>query len=394
MTDVHGFAESGYGKVADAFAANFDAGEVGAAVAVEVGGARVVDLWAGDADPDGADVPEGGGRWRADTLAVMFSCSKGVTSPCLYLLVQDGLLDLDQPMAAYWPEFATEGKDRLTVRQALAHRAGLPVVDGPTTRADVLDWDTMTNRLAAQAPLWEPNSGYLYHSVTFGWLAGEIIRRLSGQLPGDFLASRLTGPLGLELWIGLPESEHGRVARILPPTLSPDQAVANAAAAANPAPPSLAEEIGERSVSLNGGLSRSELLLDVFGEPEILSAQFPAANGVATARSLARLYSCAVTGEDRLLTRESITDATRTVSTGPSVFDVDDGFNFGTGFGLAVPEFPMLGPRSFGHGGAGGKAAFGDDDAGIGFAYLNNLFGTDPDMRAWSLVDALRASLG
>jgi CubicO group peptidase (beta-lactamase class C family) len=387
--EVHGFAEPGYGKVAAAFAANFDAGEVGAAVAVEVGGARVVDLWAGDADPGADDTPEGGRRWRADTLAVMFSCGKGVTTLCLYLLVQDGPLDLDQPSAAYWPEFAAEGKDRLTVRQALAHRAGLPVVDGPTTRDDVLDWDTMTSRLAAQAPMWEPNSGYSYHAVTFGWLAGEIIRRLSGQLPGDFLASRLTGPLGLELWIGLPASEHGRVARILPPTPSAEQLAA-------PVPTRTeVDEVMDRTVSLNGGLaSPGQVVFSVFTEPEILSAQFPAANGVATARSLARLYSCAVTGEDRLLTRESISDATRTVSTGPSVFDVDDGFNFGTGFGLAVPDFPMLGPRSFGHGGAGGKAAFGDDDAEVGFAYLNNWFGTEPDTRADSLIDALRTSLG
>ncbi len=391
MTDVevHGFAEPGYGKVADAFAANFDAGEVGAAVAVEVGGARVVDLWAGDADPDGTDAAEGGGRWRADTLAVMFSCGKGVTTLCLYLLVQDGLLDLDQPMAAYWPEFAAEGKDRLTVRQALAHRAGLPVLDGPTTRADVLDWDLMTSRLAAQKPMWEPNSGYLYHAVTFGWLAGEIIRRISGQLPGDFLASRLTGPLGLELWIGLPASEHGRVARILPPTLSPEQLAAPVPARTE------ADEILERAVSLNGGLATSgEDVFEVFTQPEILSAQFPGANGVATARSLARLYSCAVAGADRFLTRESVTDATRSVSSGPSVFDPEDLSDFGTGFGIARPDQPMLGPRSFGHGGAGGKEAFGDDDAEVGFAYLNNWFGTDPDTRAASLVNALRTSLG
>ena len=391
MTDVeiHGFAEPGYGRVADAFAANFDAGEVGAAVAVEVGGVRVVDLWAGDADPDGADAPEGGRRWRADTLAVMFSCGKGVTTLCLYLLVQDGLLDLDQPMAAYWPEFAAEGKDRLTVRQALAHRAGLPVLDGPTTRADVLDWDLMTRRLAAQKPLWEPNSGYLYHAVTFGWLAGEIIRRISGQLPGDFLASRLTGPLGLELWIGLPASEHGRVARILPPTLSPEQLAA-------PVPTRTeVDEILERAVSLNGGLATSdEDVFDVFNQPEILSAQLPGANGVATARSLARLYSCAVAGADRFLTQESVTDATRSVSSGPSVFDPEDLSDFGTGFGIARPDQPMLGPRSFGHGGAGGKEAFGDDDAQVGFAYLNNWFGTDPDTRAASLVNALRTSLG
>lgn len=391
MTDVevHGFAEPGFGKVADAFAANFDAGEVGAAVAVEVGGARVVDLWAGDADPDGSDAPEGGGRWRADTLAVMFSCGKGVTALCIYLLVQDGLLDLDKPMAAYWPEFAAEGKDRVTVRQALAHRAGLPVVEGPTTRADVLDWDTMTRRLAAQAPLWEPNSGHLYHAVTFGWLAGEIIRRVSGQLPGDFLASRLTGPLGLEVWIGLPAAEHGRVATILPPTPSAEQLAA-------PVPTRTeVDEILDRTVSLNGGLSApGQDVFAVFTEPEILSAQLPGANAVGTARSLARLYSCAVAGEQRFLTRDSVTDATRSVSSGPSVFDPDDMSNIGTGFGISRPDSAMLGPRSFGHGGAGGKEAFGDDDAGVGFAYLNNWFGTDPDTRASSLIDALRASLG
>jgi CubicO group peptidase (beta-lactamase class C family) len=387
--EVHGFAEPGYGQVADAFAANFEKGEVGAAVAVEVGGTRVVDLWAGDADPQGKDEPEGGRRWLADTLAVMFSCGKGVTAVCLYLLVQDGLLDLDQPIAAYWPEFGVEGKDRVTVRQALAHRAGLPVVEGPTTRADVLDWDTMTGRLAAQKPLWEPNTGFLYHAVTFGWLAGEIIRRISGQLPGDFLASRLTGPLGLEVWIGLPAAEHGRVARILPPTPSPQQAAA-------PVPTRTeVDEVLERAVTLNGGLAApGQDLFGVFTEPEILSAQLPGANGVATARSLARLYSCAVTGDQRLLTRESITDATRPVSSGPSIYDPNDVSVFGTGFGLARPDEPMLGPRSFGHGGAGGKQAFGDDDAQVGFAYLNNWFGTDPDTRASSLVDALRASLG
>jgi CubicO group peptidase (beta-lactamase class C family) len=387
--EVHGFAEPGYGGVADAFAANFDEGEVGAAVAVEVGGVRVVDLWAGDAHPHGNDQPEGAGRWRADTLAVMFSCGKGVTSLCIYLLVQDGLLDLDQPMAAYWPEFAAEGKDRLTVRQALAHRAGLPVLDGPTTRADVLDWDTMTSRLAAQKPLWEPDASYHYHAVTFGWLAGEIIRRLSGQLPGDFVASRLTDPLGLELWVGLPAEQHGRVATILPPTPSPDQLAAPVPARTE------VDEFLERTVSLNGGLAApGQDVFSVFTEPEILSAQLPAANGVATARSLARLYSCAVTGEQRLLTRESITDATRPVSSGPSMFDPEDASIFGTGFGLEQPDSPLLGPRSFGHGGAGGKQAFGDDDAEVGFAYLNNWFGTDPDTRASSLVDALRASLG
>jgi CubicO group peptidase (beta-lactamase class C family) len=247
----------------------------------------------------------------------------------------------------------------------------------------------MTSRLAAQAPLWEPNSGYLYHAVTFGWLAGEIIRRVSGQLPGDFLASRLTGPLGLEVWIGLPPAEHGRVAKILPPTPSAEQLAA-------PVPTRTeVDEILERAVSLNGGLAAPEQdVFAVFTEPEILSAQLPGANAVGTARSLARLYSCAVAGEHRFITEDSVTDATRSVSRGPSVFDPDDVSVFGTGFGLSRPDSPMLGPRSFGHGGAGGKQAFGDDDAQVGFAYLNNWFGTEPDTRADSLIDALRASLG
>jgi CubicO group peptidase (beta-lactamase class C family) len=179
------------------------------------------------------------------------------------------------------------------------------------------------------------------------------------------------------------------VAKILPPTPSPEQLAA-------PVPTRTeVDEILDRTVSLNGGLaSPGQDVFSVFTEPEVLSAQLPGANGVATARSLARLYACAVTGEHRFLTRESVTDATRSVSSGPSVFDPEDVSHFGTGFGLSRSDKPMLGPRSFGHGGAGGKEAFGDDDAQVGFAYLNNWFGTDPDTRAESLVDALRASLG
>lgn len=380
--EIHGDAETEFGPVADAFRANVDHGEVGAAVALVVEGRTVVDLWAGEARPG---TPRG--AWTADTLAVMFSCTKGVTAIGIYLLVQDGLLDLDDPVASIWPEFGAHGKDRVTVREALAHRAGVPVIDGPLTREQVLDWPTITSLLAAQRPLWKPGTGYQYHAVTYGWIAGEIIRRVSGLMPDAFLDQRLRQPLGLDLWVGLPEREHARVARILPPTPPVDP------------PPALdftdeALAVMERAVSLDGGLGSWDDLYDDLTSGPLLSTPMPAANGVATARSLASLFAACVTGPARLLTPDSVTDATATVSTGAAVYNPYDEGRFGTGFGLATEGEPLLGPRSFGHGGAGGKMAFADDDAHVGFAYLNNWFGTDPDTRARDLIAAVRSSLG
>ncbi len=385
---VRGNVADGFGPVADAFAANFaDAEEVGAAVAVYAGGDLVVDLWGGTADP------VSGATWQPDSLSVIFSCSKGIVTLCVYLLVQDGLVDLDAPMATYWPEFAQNGKSDVSVRTVLSHRAGLPTVDAPLTFEDVLAWTPVVDALAAQRPRWEPGTGFFYHALTFGWLGGELIRRVSGLMPGEFLTSRLTGPLGLETWIGLPADQLARLVPIIDPTPTTD-------------PAALAEEavyaateaatVGDESVSLGGAvIPAGSNWSDAFNRPEIALAQLPGGNGISTARSLAALYSAAVHGPERFLSADSLTDALVVRSAGAPLFGAPAGGSFGTGFEVDTPGgADRLGSRSFGHGGAGGKQAFGDDAHDVGFAYLNNWMGQAPDERANRLVQALKRCLG
>jgi CubicO group peptidase (beta-lactamase class C family) len=384
---VDGEVADGFGPVADAFRANFaDADEVGAAVAVYAGGDLVVDLWGGTADP------AVGSPWQRDTVSLIASCSKGIVTLCVYTLVQDGLLDLDAPVARYWPEFAQNGKQDITVRTTLSHRAGLPTVEAELGFEQMLAWTPVIDALAAQAPMWEPGTGFFYHALTFGWLGGEIIRRISGQLPGDFLRSRLTGPLGLDTWIGLPADQLGRLAPVIDATPSTDPAVlADEAEYAR----TEAAAIGERSITLDGALMPpGGRWSTAFNRPALAQAQIPGANGISTARGLAGLYSAAVYGPDRFLRAESVTDALVVRSAGAPLFGGPAGDRWGTGFVVSTPgASAMLGPRSFGHGGAGGKAAFGDDSHGIGFAYLNNWMGTVPDDRADRLIRALAACL-
>lgn len=377
----------GFGPVADAFRANFaDTDEVGAAVAVYVGGELVVDLWGGTADP--AD----GSPWQQDTLSVIFSCSKGILTLCVYALVQDGLLDLDAPVARYWPEFAQNGKQDITVRTVLSHRAGLPTVEAELTFEQVLAWTPVIDALARQAPRWQPGTGFFYHALTFGWLGGEIIRRITGQLPGDLLQARFAGPLGLDTWIGLPADELQRLAPVIEATPSTDPAVlADEAAFAL----TEAATIGERSITLDGALiAPGGSWAAAFNRPQVAQAQIPGANGIATARGLAGLYSAAVHGPDRFLSADALTDALVVRSEGAPLFGAPAGGRCGTGFVIETPGAGQsLGPRSFGHGGAGGKAAFGDDSYDVGFAYLNNWMGTVPDERADRLIRALAGCL-
>jgi len=384
---IDGHVADGFGPVADAFRANFvDTDEVGAAVAVYAGGELVVDLWGGTADP-AARSP-----WEQDTLSVIFSCSKGIVTLCVYALVQDGLLDLDAPVAQYWPEFAQNGKQDITVRTALCHRAGLPTVEAQLSLEQVLAWTPVIDALAAQAPRWEPGTGFFYHALTFGWLGGEIIRRVSGQLPGDFLRSRFTGPLGLHTWIGMPADQLPRLAPVIDGAPSTDPAVlADEAAFAL----TEAATIGERSITLDGALiPLGGSWAAAFNRPEVARAQIPGANGISTARSLAGLYSAAVHGPNRFLSADSATDALVVRSDGAPLFGGAAGDRWGTGFVIGTPAAsPLLGSRSFGHGGAGGKAAFGDDGHDVGFAYLNNWMGTVPDDRASRLISALAGCL-
>ena len=386
---LYGFADEGYGNVVDAFVANFvERHDLGAGCAAYVDGRLVVDLYGGIADR------RTGRSWEANTAAVIFSVSKGIVAICAFLLAQQLRLELDAPVARFWPAFGAGGKEAITVRQAMSHRAGVPCLDVNLTKEDVIAWEPVIRALEAQHPLFPPNAGHFYHAMTYGWLVGEVIRRITGLSPGAFFRRAIGDELELQTWIGLPESARPEVAWMEAPL--PDE-VSDAAREA--ARVFATNRCVERSVSLGGAFSfPADGDFVTFNDPDIQRAEIPGANGIATPKSLARLYAACVTdvGGVRMLTNSSIEDATHVQSTGPQLSGMpDDGARWGTGFQLSSPPSqPMLGPRSFGHAGAGGQLAFADPDHGVGFAYLSNQMGGYGDARARELTAALRTAIG
>jgi CubicO group peptidase (beta-lactamase class C family) len=388
-TSIHGFVDERYGKVMDTFVDNFRLrNDVGAGCTIFVDGHVAVDLWGGMADR------RRGQPWEHDTAAVTFSCSKGILAICAYLLVQEGRLDLDDPLARYWPEFGKNGKEAITVRQALSHRAGLPALDLDLTRSEVLAWDPVIRAIEEQRPLYPPDSGHAYHALTYGWLVGELTRRLTGMKPGEFFRSAVGDRLDLRTWIGLPDSYRTSVAWMEPPL--PDE---NSEQAIESARLFDEEPAVGRSLSMGGAFAfPADGDLVTFNDPEIQAAEVPGANGISSAPSLARLYAACISplGGAPLLTRDSVQDALTVQSQGTQLTSApDDGARWGTGFQLASPPSqPMLGPTSFGHAGAGGQLGFADVSHLVGFAYLSNQMGGYGDTRASELTMALRHSLG
>ena len=363
--DVEGTVEPGYEGVRDAFAENFSShGDVGAAFCLYVKGRKVVDIWGGLADL------KTGRKWDEDTLALVYSTSKGVSAICAHLLAQRGQLDLDVPVIDYWPEFGQAGKSQIPVRWLLSHRAGLPVIDRHLTPAEALAWGPAVDALAAQAPVWEPGTKHGYHALTYGWLVGEVIRRATGRTLGEVLAEEASRPLGLDLWIGLPEAEEQRVCRLIPVepvALSPDDLSA--------LPPDRLEML-KAMTSPSSLAMRALNVTDPpfnFNRRDVHAAELPAANAIGTARALAKLYAATVGEVDgiRLLDPATIEDATREQADGQDQVILQD-TRFGSGFFLPSPFTPLMGPRSFGHPGAGGSLAFADPERGIGFAYVMN----------------------
>jgi CubicO group peptidase (beta-lactamase class C family) len=386
---IHGSVDAGFGVVMDAFLANFvDRRDLGAACAVYVDGRPVVDLWGGIADA------RAGRPWVHDTSAVIFSCSKGLLAICAYLLVQDRRLDLDAPVARYWPRFATAEKAAITVREVMSHRAGLAALDTDLTLSEVLDWEPVIRAIEAQPPLHRASEGHVYHPMTYGWLVGEVIRRITGRSPGRYFRDVLGDPLGLQTWIGLPDAARPSVAWMEPPLPDEDSDAAREAARIAMDDPTV-----ERSASMGGAFAFPAIEGFVtFNEPAIQAAEIPGANGISTARSLARLYAACVSEVhgSPILTAGTIDDALTPQSGGPQRSGMpDDGARWGTGFQLASPPSqPMLGRSSFGHAGAGGQLAFADRDHRVGFAYLGNQMGGYGDARARELTGALRTAIG
>jgi CubicO group peptidase (beta-lactamase class C family) len=395
MTDIHGEADPKFAAVEEAFAANFSQlGEVGAAFALYKDGVKVVDLWGGLANQDT------GTPWREDTMQLTFSTTKGATAACAHLLAQRGELDFDTPVSDYWPGFEQSGKANIPVRWLLSHRAGLPAVDTPITPEQLYAWDPIVDALAAQQPYWEPGTKHGYHALTYGYLVGEIIRRVSGRSVGEFLRDEITGPLGAEYFIGLPSELEPRVGKLI--TFSFGPSAEERAAMGDFDINALPEEIRDmaaafldpNSLSLKA-LNLTEPRLD-FNSPAMHAAEIPAANGIGTARGLARMYASFVGEVDgiRVLNDDTVARATVEQSAGKDAILIKD-TRFALGFMLDQPDVPLLGPKSFGHDGAGGFLAFADPDANVGFAYVMNKMNTNinADARSKSLVDAVRASL-
>lgn len=386
---VQGTCDRRFRLVQEQFEENFASrGEVGASLAVMVDGRIVADLWGGHMD-EARTRP-----WERDTIVCVYSATKGMTATCAHHLVEQGLLDLDAPVTRYWPEFGQAGKGRIPVRWLLSHRAGLPAVREPLPLGSHYRWEVMTEALARTEPWWEPGTKHGYHSLAFGWLVGEVIRRVSSRSVGVYCREHVAGPLGLDFHIGMgPEHDHRTATILYAPPLRPGE---------DPGPQ--AERMKDRqSMAYKSLMNPKDMMaMGTVNTRAWRAAEIPAANGHSNARALARAYGALALGGTldgvHVLNRETIESAIVEQSAG-----MDENLGrvtrVGLGFRLAAAD-DYYGPnlRTFGHPGAGGALGFGDLDARLGFGYAMNQMssrvsrGGDPRWRP--MIDAVYTSLG
>ncbi len=344
MADVQGSYDELFTAVPRALAELLERGDAGGSVAVFVDGEPVVDVWGGFADAN-RTVP-----WQRDTITSVWSVTKTMTALCALILADRGELDLAAPVARYWPEFAAAGKEKVLVRHVLGHTAGLPDWDGPVE--ELYDWASATARLAAQAPQWEPGTAAGYHSLTQGFLVGEVVRRITGCSLGDFFAREVAGPLGTDFHIGLPAEEDHRVALAVPPPSRGDDYVAGAASTGSSSAPSS----GATAIRVRDGNS-----------PAWRRAQIPAAGGIGNARSVACVQSvlaCGGTvGGVRLLSRAGCDRAREEQFSG-----VDQVLGRPVRWGLGYGLFG----GNYGWGGWGGSLVMIDPGERMAVAYVTN----------------------
>lgn len=382
---IDGFCDPRFARVRETFEGNFAArGELGAAIAVFVDGRPVVDLWGGVMDR-ATNEP-----WQHNTLCLVFSATKGATALCAHVLAARGLLDLDAPVARYWPEFAQAGKESLPVSMLLNHQSGLAALARLFPGERVTDAQGLAAALAAQEPAWAPGTAHGYHALTLGWLIGELVRRVSGRSLGRFFREEVAGPLGLEFWIGLPPELEPRVARI---RMAPPQPHTAAVAQAMRVPASLTA----RAFANPPGLLRASQV----NSAVIHRAEIPAANGICTARALAAMYSELACGGARLVDRAALRRMQRTESRGHDLVLLVP-THFSSGFMKTADNRPggdsaILGPNpgAFGHAGAGGSIGMADPEARVAIAYVMNQLGPGVMLnpRGQLLIDAVYEGL-
>jgi CubicO group peptidase (beta-lactamase class C family) len=383
MGIVQGTVEAGFEPLRDVFEAQFDEGQhIGAGVAVYHRGRLVADLWGGLADEDA------GTPWKHETMAVSYSTTKGLTATCLHVLADRGLVDYQAPVATYWPEFAQNGKSKITVYHLLTHQAGIPQLPDGCTSEDTLDWEKMIHGIEKLAPVWEPGTDSGYHALNFGWLIGEVVRRVDGRSLGTFLREEICAPLGIDrMYIGAPASEEPNVAKLKERfEVTPEMEAARKQYQAQ------GGSLMQRSMSTEG-------FAEVLDSPAGHAAEIPAVSGIMNAPSLARMYACLANyGEldgARLMSELTVRRMSEQQSYRPDRVIVLP-VAFSMGYMNGAPGWPQ-GPRntSFGHPGFGGSIGFADPEIEMSFGFVCNALtlGLTGAGRASGLADAARACI-
>lgn len=377
MAEISGDCDTRFASVRDVVSDLIDAGEdVGSSVAVFIEGKPVVDIWGGWIDEQRS------APWGRDTITNVWSTTKTMTALCALMLVDQGRLDLDSPVARYWPEFARNGKEDVLVRQLMSHTSGVSGWDGPFHVSDLYDWEQSTGRLAAQAPWWEPGTASGYHAINYGHLIGEVVRRITGKKLGQFFADEIACPLQADFFIGLPDSEFGRVSNVIPPPPSP-------------AP----ERVAMDSVMMKTFSVPAPSASDS-RTPQWRRADIGGANGHGNARSVARAQAVitngGVLGGHRLLSPDTIDRIFQEQSNGTDLV-LGIPIRFGIGYALQVATQPYIpAGRVCFWGGWGGSIIVNDLDQQLTISYIMNKMSPglvdSPSGRA--IVEAIYAALG
>lgn len=367
---AEGFCDERFLPLKQTFEHNFDEGlELGASVAVTLHGKPVVDLWGGYADREKSR------PWQRDTIVNVFSTTKIPTAICIYMLIDQGLLDIDLPLQHYWPEFKGGGKEAITTRHVLLHSSGLPGLSQHVPTQDHVNWEKVISLIEAEPVWYEPGSKQTYHASTHGFLLGEVIRRISGQSPGQYLATRICSPLNIDFYIGVPVSEHERVSELFFEGERDEEEMT---------------EMMARAMRTFEGTEH--------WSPEFISAESPASNGHGNARSIARLGTMIALGGEldglRILSRETLEECTREHSNEYDEF-IGDTVSRNLGMGRATFDFMMMTPDAFGWGGYGGSVCQMDLTREVAYAYAPNRLTPDigMDLRNQALDVTLRKIL-
>jgi CubicO group peptidase (beta-lactamase class C family) len=399
---VSGFYDPQFERVAEEFVRNFqERGEVGASACIKLEGETVLDLWGGLARPD-TQTP-----WGEDTISVIWSATKGATALCAHMLASRGLLDLEAPVTTYWPEFGQAGKENIPVKMLLNHQSGLAALSEPLPPGAFNDWELMIKALERQAPFWKPGSMHGYHGFTFGWLVGEVVRRISGKSLGSFFREEVAEPLGLDFWIGLPQELEDRVAVMIPAPPPDPSGPVSAMFAAMVDPSSL-----QTLLMFNSGghmLPGSDGTFG-FNLQAAHAAEIGAAGGISNARGLAGLYAPLANGGSlngvELVSKDTLARMAAVSSASSLDASILAPTRFALGYvktidnrrvpGCTENDSVILSEEAFGHSGFGGAMGFAEPAARMSFGYVMNRMGEGLGLnsRGQSLIDAAYLSLG